>query len=238
MTLMLFGCAQTDSNITFGPGDGITGVAGSTSRFIVKNGYLYIATDTRLKVIAINAKDGGEEVASVASPEDLETLFSYGDYLFLGGSGSVQVYSIQDPASPNYLTRYYHQTGCDPVIATQNFAYLTIRDGATCSNRGGNMLITLDISDINDPVATDTIDMIRPRGLAMFDGSLYVGEGIYGLKKFDLTVPHHPALDTFYQEIPTNDLIGLESQLIITANDGVSQYELEENMLNLISTIQ
>lgn len=234
--LVLMGC-EDDVSDFLGVGEGATGVGGSTSRFVIKGDYLYIATETELKVLQLGT-DVTNVVESLPTLGDLETIFSLGDYLFIGAASGVYLYDIQEPTSPQYITRYVHQTACDPVIASGNFAYVTLREGNACGSSSDNQLITLDISDIDNPVAVDVVSMRSPRGLALYQGNLYVGEGIYGLKKFDLSDPSKPKLDTFYINIQCNDLIPLDSHLIITENNGVHQYLVNADSINLLSTIE
>ncbi|MEQ8472954.1 MAG: hypothetical protein RIC35_17300 [Marinoscillum sp.] len=237
LIVLLASCAADGDNFMLGPGDGAVGIAGSTSRFIIKGEYLYIATDTKLKVMRLQ-ENGATEVSSLPSLGDLQTIFSYGDYLFLGSESGVYIYDIQDRAAPEFLSIYWHQTACDPVIVQGRFAYLTIRDGVNCRGEVANQLITLDITDVMEPIAVDTIQMISPRGLTIYQGDLYVGEGFAGLKRFDISSPYQPKLDTFYTQVPANDMIALESHLIITESNGVNQYVLESESLNLLSQIK
>ena len=236
--MISFGCASDDPLDIIGPGDGIVGVAGSTSRFVINDNYLYIVTETDLKVIELEANGQSSLVRSMPAVDVLETIFIYGDYLFLGAQEGVYIYDISEPDLPSYISKYVHQTACDPIIASGGFAYLTLRDGTNCRNQSENFLITLDISDIGQPVAVDTIVMSRPRGLGIYNGDLYVGEGIYGLKKFDISTPYEPKLDTFYTDIPCNDLIGLSSHLIITYNHAISQFLVDSDTLTELSIIQ
>ena len=237
------GCASEDGGVDFfGPGDGaagVVGIAGSTSRFIIKNNYLYIATDDRLKVLDLSSEDkSAEEVASLPTLGDLETIFAFGNNLFIGAESGVYLYDITNPASPEFLSRYEHQTACDPVIANQGFAYLTIRGGTDCRGENVNRLITLNIADVENPEAVDTLDMISPRGLAFYENQLFVGEGIFGLKRFDLTVPYAPVLDTFYTNVPANDMIALPQHLIVTQSQGIHQYGVAADSLNLLSVLK
>jgi hypothetical protein len=239
ITLIILSCSDDDgSTITLGPGNGDIGVGGSTARFVIKGDYLYVATDLELKVIKLTTAQRPQLIGEFPTIGGLETIFNLGNYLFLGAEDGVYIYSIANPASPKFVTRYVHQLACDPVIAQGNFAYLTLRDGSDCRGDGFNQLITLDISDINDIVAIDTVNMLRPRGLAIFDGDLYVSEGAFGTKRFDIVTPYRPLLDTFYMEIPSNDLIGLSDVLIMTENSGVSQFGLTNDTLVLLSKIQ
>jgi len=236
---VILSCSGGDSDgIILGPGEGTSGIGGSTARFAIRNGYMYVSTNSKLKVLDLKDATHPNLVNTVTTFGNLETAVAYENLLFLGANDGVYIYDLIDPVHPDYITKFTHQTGCDPVIANGNVAYLTIRDGQTCTFRNVNQLITIDISDLTNPVGLDTISMIRPRGLSIFNGSLYVGEGAFGLKKFDITTPYEPKLDTFYADIPANDMIALTSEMIVTAGSGVSQFNLVGDTLNQISTIK
>jgi hypothetical protein len=193
-------------------------------------------SNNNLKVLDISdAQLAPVVVSKMEVPANLETIFRRGQNLFLGADNGVYIYDVSLPEKPAYISRYQHQTGCDPVIANNQFAYVTIRDGNACGRNSVNQLITLDISELANPVSRSVLDMIRPRGLGFFQGDLYVGEGIYGLKKFDISEGFNPQLDTFYTAIPANDLIGLSNSLLITSNAGIAQYAKEGEALQLIS---
>ena len=238
LVVLVLGCSDDPELNVFGPGDGIEGIGVSSSRFVIKDNYLYLATETDLKVIELGADGQSEVVRTMPGLDVLETIYIYGEYLFLGAQNGVYIYDITERDLPSYISKYDHQTACDPVIAKGDFAYLTLRNGTTCREASINYLITLDISEIGQPIPVDTIEMIRPRGLTFYDGDLYVGEGVYGLKKFDLSTPYQPVLDTFYTKVPCNDLIGLPSHLILTYNNGISQYLVDADTLEQLSIIQ
>jgi hypothetical protein len=238
MALMLLcNCANEDAGVdtvNLGPG---TGVGGSSARFSIVGNYMYILGSSKLRVIDLTDAAQPEEVSESAIPDILETIYNDGENLFIGAQNGMYVYSLADPLNPKYISRFTHQTACDPVITNGHIAYLTIRNGQSCRWNTLNRLIAVDISDLENPIQSFSIAMENPRGLAIYNGSLYVGEGSRGLKKFDLTNPYKPALDTFYRSIPCNDLIGLPTKLLITESNGVSQFELENDSLKLLSKI-
>ncbi len=236
---LLIACGADDSSpgLSLGSGDGVTGVGGSTARFAIRGNYMYVSTKEKLKVLDLNDGRNPQNVKTIPTFGGLETAITYENHLFLGAENGVYIYNLDDPETPEFVTLYTHQTGCDPVIVNGDFAYLTIRDEVTCTGHFVNQLLTIDISDITNPQTLDTVEMIRPRGLTIYNGDLYVGEGVLGLKKFNINTPWQPKLDTFFTTIPANDMIGLPNQMIITANNGVSQYISQADSLNLLSTI-
>ncbi|MEP0366735.1 MAG: hypothetical protein ABJN36_01400 [Cyclobacteriaceae bacterium] len=236
-TLLVFSCGSDDSGFTLGPGNGVSGIGGSTARFTISGNYMYMANNSHLKVMELTNPAEPKLVHEQTLKVHLETVFASADYLYVGSRQEMLIFTLALPHEPRYISNVSHQTACDPVIVTGNTAYMTIHDGQVCRGLQVNLLITADVSDPTNPIQTDTISMIKPLGLTIYNGDLYVGEGIYGLKKFDITDPLHPKLDTFYQKIASNDMIGLSDRLIITADNGISQYAVEQDTLVLQSLI-
>lgn len=235
---MLLGCSD-DSNFDMGGGEGTSGIGGSTARFVIAGDYLYVVDDTQMKLIDITSPRDPEHLSNIELGRGIETIFSYKDNLFIGGQSGMQIYDITEKDNPRFLSEFVHQTACDPVIANDDYAYVTIREGVNCNTTVQvNRLITVDIRDLTNPVEVDVDEMINPRGLTFFDGDLYVGEGNHGLKKFDISNPANPELDTFYTQIAANDMIGLRHTMIITRDDGIFQMGYEQDSLLLFSALK
>lgn len=236
--ILLWQCAADDGDaLAFGDGSGTQGIAGSTARFAVSGDFLYVVNNSQLQSVDIsNPRD-----PFLSSTQDLgwgiETIFGYRSYLFIGGQNGMQVFGQRDNGEAFFLSQYMHQTACDPVIANDKYAYITIRGGTICGSNNLNALITVDVTDIRNPEEMSVINMINPRGLTFFQGDLYVAEGIYGLKRFDLSNPALPALDTFFTQIPANDMIGLANTLIVTGEEGILQYGYDQDSLEFLSQI-
>lgn len=240
LLFLLLACdSKSDSDIFIGGSE--TGIGGSTARFTISGDHLYVVNHTALKLVDIEDARNPEYRATIELGRGIETIFSYRENLFIGGQSGMQIYDISDEANPKYLSDFVHQTACDPVIANERYAYITIREGQGCNNNQTvdvNLLITVDVSDLRNPVETHNYSMINPRGLAFFQGDLYVGEGEHGMKKFDLSDPAHPQLDTFFTEIAANDMIGLENTMLITRDEGITQYGYVQDSLLYLSLLK
>lgn len=235
--LFLIGCSA-DSGESFSLGDG-TGVskAGSYSTFTVVDNFLYVVKDDVLETFNIQS----ENVTAIKSEsigESVETIFRYKEYLLLGTQTGVLIYDITTKSNPKYISSYSHQTGCDPVVAKDGIAYITVRDGFNCNSRlESNVLIVLDISDINLPLEIMQIEMNNPRGLTIVKNKLLIGEGIHGLAQFDISDPRLPILDLRYPDIYANDMITLDSTIIVQNESDLMQYQLKNDTLKLVSSL-
>jgi hypothetical protein len=173
---------ESDSAVNLQSG---TGQAGSMTRFAVAGNHLYLLDNTSITVFSLadSALVPGETV-SVSS--GMETIFANGEYLYLGASNGMYIYTIADPARPAFVFQYEHIVACDPVVVQGNRAYITMRSGNVC-NRASNALEIVDISNPYSPVLVKNYPMSSPHGLAVDGNTLFVCEGEYGLKVFDIT---------------------------------------------------
>ncbi|MDL5051551.1 hypothetical protein QQ054_36715 [Oscillatoria amoena NRMC-F 0135] len=173
------GCS-TDNAIVQSP----SGKGGSMARFAVNGNYLYVAGKSTIEVFAIDP--GFEKINSIDVGFGLETIFVRAPYLYLGAFDAMYIYSIADPSLPEFIFRYSHIVSCDPVVVEGSRAYVTLRSGSGC-NRGVNALEIIDISNPMAPELVSNFPMANPHGLAVRDKFLFLCEGQYGLKVFDIT---------------------------------------------------
>jgi len=235
--LLILSCSE-DSDIGVSS-EGI-GIGGSTARFTIVDDHLYIVTESDMKLIDVSEPTNPNFQSSISIGRDIETIFPYKNHLFIGSAGGIFIYNIDQPESPRFVSEFAHSLGCDPVIANDKYAYVTVREGTACRRDQieSNNLITLDISNISNPIETSNQWMINPRGLTFFKGDLYVGEGAAGMKKFNLDDPSSPVLEKFYDDIPANDMIGLEDVMIVTRNEGIFQYGCVQDSIRYLSVLK
>jgi hypothetical protein len=74
------------------------------------------------------------------------------------------------------------------VIVSGNTAYVTLRNGSTCQGFV-NQLDVVDVSNLSNPSLIRSYDMQNPHGLSVVDQTLYLCEGEFGLKTFDVSDP-------------------------------------------------
>lgn len=176
------GIRQTGSNSSISPSV-VSG--GSMARFTVDNHYLYAIDQSEIKVF--NVEQPKPELKNdVAVQWGIETLFPMDGSLFIGSNSGMLIYDISNPELPVYRSTFSHATSCDPVIVSNQVAYVTLRDGNNC-NGFTNQLDVLDVSDLDNPSLIRSYPMDNPHGLSIVDNTLYLCEGKFGLKIFDIT---------------------------------------------------
>lgn len=209
-------------------GDGTTGQGGSLARFTTAMDHLYVVDDRKLYTYSLANSAAPQLKGSVDIGFSIETIYSFKDKLFIGSSTAMYVYSLANPAQPVKLGQANHVRACDPVVANDSLAYVTVRSGSRC---GGNVsaLIVYDVKYITQPVERKRVIMESPWGLGISGNRLYVCNGNNGLNVYDITNPINPKLlkqlsgTTFY------DVIIIDDMMIAMIEGGTAIYELKAN---------
>jgi len=204
------------------------GIGGSFARFTIYQDYLYMVDESSLNVW---------DIANVSDPSfdntneldwGIETIFPYGDKLFIGSSAGMYIYDNSNPAYPQQLSKFEHARACDPVVIEGDLAYVTLRDGSQCEGFV-NQLEIIDISNLTNPVRIATHDMDNPHGLSVRNQKLFLCDGDSGLKIFD--VENSSDIEKLYQDDSFNcyDAISLASnRLMLIGADGFFQFDVSD----------
>src|SRR5688572_8013318 len=82
------------------------GAGGSTARFTIAGNYLYVVNNTSLKAFDISNTAVAPVLKSTTHIGiSIETIFPYGDKLFIGSSSFMYIYSLANPERPEQLAR-------------------------------------------------------------------------------------------------------------------------------------
>jgi hypothetical protein len=233
--LLISGCGGGDSSSS---SDSQVGQAGSMARFTIQNDYLYTISGPNLQLFDITEPSDPQPFAKVGVAWDIETIFSYQQALFIGGQQGVYIFDNSDPSNPQQVSEFTHGNSCDPVVVSNDVAYITLRSGNRCF-RGTNVLDILDVSDIFNPQLVKTVAMQNPKGLGTDENRLFVCDGIAGLKTFDLADPLNPGLIGSETDLDCFDLIANNGLLIVSDNSGILQYQynFSDADLTLLSSL-
>jgi hypothetical protein len=134
------------------------------------------------------------------------------------------IYSIANPNAPLKLGQFSHVRSCDPVIADDTHAYVTLRSGTECMGYT-NQLEVLDISVLLQPKMVKTYSMTNPHGLSKDGDLLFICDGKDGLKMYDASKPASLQLLHTIGNINTYDVIAYGGLAIVVADDGLYQYD-------------
>lgn len=200
------------------------GVSGSMARFTLLNNYLYTVTSTDLHVFNISQPDNPVYTNKVAVGWQIETIYPFRNHLFIGSQTGMFIYNADNPAAPTKVSMFSHATVCDPVIADNDFAYVTLRTGTNC--RGVlNQLDILDIQNLQSPVMVKSYRLTNPHGLSKADNILFICDGTAGLKVYDATRVTDLKLLKTLEGIHAYDVIAQNNLAVVVAKDGLYQYD-------------
>ncbi|MDH6307718.1 hypothetical protein M2451_000167 [Dysgonomonas sp. PFB1-18] len=203
------------------------GVNGSMSRFSLYKDYLYTVINNQMNIFKLT-NDKPEMVnENIHIGWDVETIFNYGDNMFMGTPRGLIIYSVADPVKPEYQSAISHIFGCDPVVVDNNIAYVTIRTGNFCG-QNANELLAIDVTDVKKPKNIASYAMKNPKGLGIDNNTLFLCDE--GLKIYNSEDPqtlmanklaHYEGMDG-YDVIPYNNI------LMMIADDGLYQYDYSD----------
>ncbi len=215
-----------------------TGIAGSMSKIAIVNNRLYTISAENL--IALNITDASSP--SFLNRQNLhlgigtpETIYPFNDKLFLGSYSGMYIFNIANPDNPTLIKTFSHATACDPVITDGVNAFITLRSGTYC-NGVNNELDIVNVTDVTNPYWVKTYNMSKPNGLGKDGKILIVCDDV--LKFYDATDVSNLQLITSFSINNPFDVICLNGTAIITAADGLYQYNYSNaNNIRLISKL-
>jgi hypothetical protein len=225
----------TSSGATFvSPGNGVNG---SMARFTIYDHYLYCLEQSTMKLFDINVASKPSEFGSVNMAWNIETIFPYDHYLFIGTTTGVSIYDNVNPSSPVFISQFSHVTSCDPVVVQGNYAYATLRDGTNCQGFN-NEVDVIDISNIYNPQLKSVFSLSHPFGLGIDGNKLFICDDNSGLKLLDCSDPANLSLlQTTTSVAAPRDVIPYQNLLLVVATDGLYQFDYSTASLQQLSFI-
>lgn len=217
------------------------GTGGSLARFTILDSWLYTIDLSSLQVFSLDNASQPNSEGIVQIGWGIETIFPYGDHLFIGANNGMYIFNATDRRAPFQQSLFQHAQACDPVFVDGDVAYVTLRDGTECQNFI-NQLDVVDISDLSNPSLMATYPMHHPIGLSVVDEWLYLCDDDQGLKIFD----REPMEDIgngpvhTLQQLSAIDIIALPQKdlALVIGLDGLHQYDIsnrsEPRFLSLI----
>jgi len=205
------------------------GIGGSMARFAILNDYLYSVTSSRLNVVNIIHEQQPKWVNTI-TPDDrfatIETIYPFKNKLFVGSQTAMFIYNVDNPSTPVLEGTFNHARVCDPVIADDNYAFVTLRSGGgTICHDDVNQLDVLDIHNITNPTLIRSYPLTNPHGLSKDENVLFVCDGDDGLKIFDATDVNNIQQLKRIKLSETFDVICYNKIAIVSAKDGLYQYD-------------
>jgi hypothetical protein len=213
------------------------GMGGSMARFTIVNSHLYTVSTFSLDVYNISVPYTPAFKSKVQLGWGIETIYPFKNKLFIGSNTGMFIYDITNPVQPTKQGEFNHIRTCDPVIAEDNYAYVTLRTGTGCPG-STNQLDVLDITNLSQPLRMKSYPMTNPHGLSKDGDLLFICDGRDGLKVYNASDRNSISLIKHISGLNTYDVIAWNDVAIVSAADGLYQYGYSDvNDLKLLSKI-
>ncbi|HVK97034.1 MAG TPA: hypothetical protein VM368_04410 [Flavisolibacter sp.] len=220
-----------------GGGAAPTGMGGSMARFAIVDKTLYTVGTAELKVFNISTATDPSFVVKKHIGMNIETIFPFQNKLFIGSATGMYIYDISNASNPIQQSQFNHVRSCDPVIADQKYAYVTLRSGTQCLGFT-NQLEVIDITNLNSPQLVKIYSMTNPHGLSKDGSTLFICDGRDGLKIYNASNVNNLQLIHKISGIETYDVITVNGVAMVVAKDGLYQYDYSQlNNIRLLSKI-
>jgi len=213
------------------------GLAGSMSRFAIVNDFMYAVNRSSLQTISVTSPNDPQLLGTENMGWNIETIYPFKDKLFIGSATGMFIYNINNPSAPEKQGSFTHSRACDPVVADDDYAFVTLREGNQCDGTS-NQLDIVNVQNLLSPSLVKTYQMTNPHGLAKDGNYLFICDGSDGLKVYDASSVLNLKLIKHIKGLETFDVIAWNKRLILVTDKGLRQYDYSDiNDIRLLSTI-
>ena len=207
------------------------------ARFTLIGNRLFLLSGANLNVFNVGDVNNPVSTNKVTITWDVETIFPFIDKLFIGSRSGMYIYDVSSPDAPVQAGKFAHARVCDPVIADNSYAYVTLRSGTQCEGFS-NQLDIVQLNNLSNPSLLKTYKLKNPHGLSKDDNTLFVCDGVDGLKVYDAADVNNLQLLTQVNGMETFDVIAFNKVALVVARDGLYQYDYSNtSALKLLSKI-
>jgi hypothetical protein len=200
------------------------GIGGSMARFTLVNNNLYTVSYSHLNVFSVVNPEKPSFRKDISIGWDIETIYPFKDRLFIGSMSGMYIFNISNPDEPVQTGTFTHVRSCDPVVADDDYAYVTLRNGSEC-NGFVNQLDVVDVKNLSAPFLLKSYPFTNPHGLSKDGNILLICDGKDGLKINDASDPNNIKLLSTVEMAETFDVIAWNGLALVVATDGLYQYE-------------
>ncbi|HEX5653540.1 MAG TPA: hypothetical protein VFX58_10725 [Chitinophagaceae bacterium] len=200
------------------------GQGGSMARFAIMNERLYTVSTSHLDVFNISTPTDPVKTNNVGIGWDIETIYPFNNKLFIGSMSGMFIYDVSNPDAPVQAGQFSHVRTCDPVIADNDYAYVTLRSGTPCQGFT-NQLNILQLNNLSNPQLLKVYNMKNPHGLSKDGNYLFICDASDGLKIYNAADVHNLQLLKQITGIDTYDVIAWAGIALVVAKDGLYQYD-------------
>jgi hypothetical protein len=219
------GCAACATALNAPASSSSTGIGGSMARFTIVNNWLYAVDNTNLDMINITESVNPQFVGTQLVDWHIETIYPFRDKLFIGSNNGVFMYDISHtPEAPQPAGQFTHVRACDPVIADEHYAYVTLSDGTPCLGFDNELQI-VNINNLDSASLVSTYPMKHPLGLSKDGPLLFLCDDMEGLKLFNVDDPVNLKLLGHFTDCTPKDVITVQGLALVLAKEGLFEYD-------------
>lgn len=231
--------SSTSSESGVSTGGDAQGQGGSMAKFSISGNHLFLINEYSLKVYNLDNEAQPQFLSQVNVDFGIETVFTLEAHLFIGSINGMYIYDISNPSNIKYLSFYQHITSCDPVVANDTLAFVTLNSTSSCWWQGGeNRLDVLDIKNKENPKLLSSHGLSGPKGLGLYQNYVFVCNSGDGVEIYDYTNPSSLVWAGGISGIDAYDVIIREDRMFLVGQDGLFQYDISNvNDIDLISNI-
>ena len=188
------------------------------------NDYLYVISEGHsMGIVNVGNSPHPSLVSIQSAGYDLETIYPFGNKLFLGSAEGVYIFSVSNPAQPAAEVQFSHGSACDPLITDGNYSYVTLHAGTYCGG-ASNELDVVNVQHLPQTSLTKTYPMTRPQGLSKDGSLLFVCDSVE-VKVYDASDPGNLQLLTQIPDVKGYDVIAANHLLQVVTSKGLYQYD-------------
>lgn len=226
-----------------------TGVAGSYARSMIVGNFLYLIDEENIRTLSLENPDLPELINEQVIGDRIESIFNLDNRLFIGSGSGLYLYTINDNGIPEFSSTFSYDIfpiyPCDPVVANDSFAYVTLNSDFRSNICGGgtainevNSLEIFDITDFTAPQLIAEYEMVEPKGVGLDGKTLFICDNEAGLKVYDVEDPLAIELIAHFDDFVTYDVIPLNGLLLVVGPDSVHQFDYSDlNNITRVSII-
>ena len=216
---------DSDDKSTENGGSGQVSMAGSMTRFLPIDQFLYTISFNELVLFELTSSHQPLRWGKLDTETWAETLFRLNDILYVGSTNGMLMYDITDAGNPSYINRIEHFRSCDPVVADEVYAYVTLRGGTNCWT-DLNELQIIDIQDSQNLSVVGRHILYNPHGLAVIGDHLIVCDGTAGVKVVDIADRTAPKILGTYPIDFAYDVIVSYPTALVVGEQVMYQYDI------------
>jgi hypothetical protein len=216
---------------------------------MIVGNFLYLIDNENIRTLSLEDPDKPALVDEQQLGDRIESIFNLDNRLFIGSGTGLYLYTINDSGIPEFASQFSYDIfpiyPCDPVVANDSFAYVTLNSDVRSLGCGGstfstqvNFLEIFDIADFTAPILIAEYEMVNPKGVGLDGEILFVCDNEAGLKIFDVSDPLAIEMIEHFDDFITYDVIPLNGLLMVVGPESVHQFDYTDiNNIERLSVI-